>query len=119
MPLVRRLLENGANTSFVHKLVDPKTPVERLAAHPVREVGKNASFYNTAIAKPGDIFTGRANSNGTNLHIQGQREAFLTRVTGFFDSTYEAASIINGKACPVGDKRPVISPYNHRQISTN
>ena len=34
--LVRRLLENGANTSFVHKLVDPNTPVDSLAEHPLR-----------------------------------------------------------------------------------
>lgn len=31
--LVRRLLENGANTSFVHKLVDPKTPIDSLITH--------------------------------------------------------------------------------------
>src|SRR5699024_10281407 len=33
--LVRRLLENGANSSFVHQLVDKKVPIERLAAHPL------------------------------------------------------------------------------------
>ena len=34
-PLVRRLLENGANSSFVHQLVDPRVPVESLIDHPL------------------------------------------------------------------------------------
>ena len=33
--LVRRLLENGANTSFVHQVSDPSVPLERLAADPL------------------------------------------------------------------------------------
>src|SRR5699024_4453290 len=36
--LVRRLLENGANSSFVHQLVDPTVPIESLIEHPVTVV---------------------------------------------------------------------------------
>ncbi|PID64792.1 MAG: bifunctional proline dehydrogenase/L-glutamate gamma-semialdehyde dehydrogenase, partial [Gammaproteobacteria bacterium] len=114
--LVRRLLENGANTSFVHKLVDPETPVESLAAHPVREVTKNESFYNTAIAKPTDIFAERPNSKGTNLHIEGQRERFITTVNSFADRTYQIGSLINGKLHKVEEKQDIVSPYNHKQV---
>src|SRR5690606_21096570 len=38
--LVRRLLENGANTSFVHRLVDERQPVEDLARDPVEVVDR-------------------------------------------------------------------------------
>lgn len=114
--LVRRLLENGANTSFVHKLVDPETPVESLAAHPVREVTQNKSFYNTAIAKPTDIFAERPNSKGTNLHIEGQRERFITTVNSFTDRTYHIGSLINGKLHKVEEKQDIVSPYNHKQV---
>lgn len=114
--LVRRLLENGANTSFVHKLVDPKTPVDSLATHPVREVRNHASFYNTAIPKPTDIFADRPNSNGTNLHIEGQREPFFSSVKSFFNTTYNATSIINGKDHTCDDTRSVLSPYDHNQV---
>ncbi len=114
--LVRRLLENGANTSFVHKLVDPNTPVESLAAHPVREVQKNSSFYNTAIAKPIDIFAERPNSHGVNLHIECQREVFFEKVADFSQKQYHAASLINGKDHIVGDKREIKSPYDHTKI---
>ncbi len=114
--LVRRLLENGANTSFVHKLVDPKTPVESLAAHPIREVKNHDSFYNTAIDKPTEIFAERPNSKGTNLHIEGQRESFIRTVQSFADKQYHVASIINGKDHAVEEKREVLSPYNHSQV---
>ncbi len=114
--LVRRLLENGANTSFVHKLVDPNTPVESLAAHPIREVKKHESFYNTAIDKPTEIFDERPNSKGTNLHIEGQRESFISTVQSFANKQYHVASIINGKDKAVEEKREVLSPYNHSQV---
>ncbi len=114
--LVRRLLENGANTSFVHKLVDPNTPVDSLAAHPVREVKKHNSFYNTAIVKPGDIFAERPNSKGVNLHIEGQRQPFISTVNGFADKQYHIASLINGKDHPCEKKKAIVSPYNHSQV---
>jgi RHH-type proline utilization regulon transcriptional repressor/proline dehydrogenase/delta 1-pyrroline-5-carboxylate dehydrogenase len=36
--LVRRLLENGANTSFVHALLDERVPVEKVVADPIDAV---------------------------------------------------------------------------------
>lgn len=114
--LVRRLLENGANTSFVHKLIDPNTPVESLAAHPVRDAKKHHVFYNTAIPKPSEIYHDRPNSSGTNLHIDKPRSRFVNTVNSYYDQTYHVTSIINGKDYPVENKYNVVSPYNHQQI---
>ena len=36
--LVRRLLENGANTSFVHALLDERTPVEKVVSDPIAAI---------------------------------------------------------------------------------
>ncbi|MPV86826.1 bifunctional proline dehydrogenase/L-glutamate gamma-semialdehyde dehydrogenase PutA [Ostreibacterium oceani] len=113
--LVRRLLENGANTSFVHKLIDPKTPVSQLAVHPVREVRQYASFYNTAIAKPTEIFANRQNSAGLNLHIACQREPFIGAVRSHYAKTYDGASIVDGKTVAVQAPLAVNSPYNLQQ----
>src|SRR6202041_1202120 len=63
--LVRRLLENGANTSFVHRLVDPSVPEEAIIADPatrLREVGPNPR-----IPLPSALYPDRKNSSGLDL----------------------------------------------------
>lgn len=50
--LVRRLLENGANSSFVHRLVDARCPVSALTEHPVETLQRHEIFRNTEIALP-------------------------------------------------------------------
>ncbi len=112
--LVRRLLENGANSSFVHKLIDPNTPIESLAVHPVQEALANETFRNPAIVLPTEIFDDRKNSYGHNLHIKGQREAFLNKVQSFHSKTYKVSSLVNGKN--VGSEtKDIVSPYDHSQ----
>lgn len=54
--LVRRLLENGANSSFVHKLVDPRVPVETLIQHPVTQLRQFKTLANDRIPLPQAIF---------------------------------------------------------------
>jgi len=66
--LVRRLLENGANSSFVHQIVDETVSPEEIARDPFEIVARQESAHNPAIAMPGDIFRpGRANSKGWDL----------------------------------------------------
>ena len=71
--LVRRLLENGANTSFVNRIADPATPLDSLVADPVAEVEALARSEG-AIALPHPriplarhLFEGRLNSAGRDL----------------------------------------------------
>ena len=47
--LVRRLLENGANSSFVHRLVDARTPIKELVEHPAIVLKKHDSLANDLI----------------------------------------------------------------------
>jgi len=118
--LVRRLLENGANTSFVHKLLDASVPVAQLAASPVQQArqrtARGQSLNNADIASPPDIFLGRQNSAGINLAVASQRQPFFDVLASFSDKTYEAASIINGKDRPVAERHVVASPYDRRQV---
>src|SRR5579883_589283 len=66
--LVRRLLENGANSSFVHQLVDEKVPIEDLIAGPVEEAARYQGTPHSRIALPAEIFDGeRKNSKGIDL----------------------------------------------------
>ncbi|MEE4202851.1 MAG: bifunctional proline dehydrogenase/L-glutamate gamma-semialdehyde dehydrogenase PutA, partial [Halieaceae bacterium] len=68
--LVRRLLENGANSSFVHRLVDAKTPIGDLVASPVELAKSRPVFRNPKIPRPGELFgQSRRNSQGYNLAV--------------------------------------------------
>ncbi len=67
--LVRRLLENGANSSFVNRIADPAVQVEDLTADPVAAVlaeGTPGSPH-LAIAAPRDLYGARRNSAGVDL----------------------------------------------------
>ncbi len=66
--LVRRLLENGANTSFVNRIVDARLPASEIAADPVAFVEGLATIPHPRIPLPARIFgTERPNSQGLNL----------------------------------------------------
>ncbi|MES1983859.1 MAG: bifunctional proline dehydrogenase/L-glutamate gamma-semialdehyde dehydrogenase PutA [Pseudomonadota bacterium] len=66
--LVRRLLENGANSSFVHQLADAATSEEELLADPVEKVARSGGAPHPAIPLPRDLFRPeRANSAGVDL----------------------------------------------------
>jgi len=69
--LVRRLLENGANTSFVNRIVDEKAPLEEIVADPIAEVESLHQVPHPRIPMPDAIFCrGRLNSRGINLADQ-------------------------------------------------
>ncbi|MEQ1640994.1 MAG: L-glutamate gamma-semialdehyde dehydrogenase, partial [Novosphingobium sp.] len=65
--LVRRLLENGANSSFVNRMADAEVPVAELVGDPVAELAALSPRRNPNIPLPRDIFSGRVNSAGVDL----------------------------------------------------
>lgn len=66
--LVRRLLENGANSSFVHQLADQSISEDELLADPVEKIMAVGGMRHPAIALPADLFRPeRANSLGLDL----------------------------------------------------
>ena len=66
--LVRRLLENGANSSFVNQVVDKSLAPETVAADPLTEVAALAVIPNPGIRPPAELFKGRANAKGWNVN---------------------------------------------------
>lgn len=72
--LVRRLLENGANSSFVHQLADPQVDVEALLASPL--VPAEAP----GLPMPSDLYGTRPNSTGADLAVPAQRMPLLSAV---------------------------------------
>ncbi len=70
--LVRRLLENGANSSFVHQLADESVPIAELLVSPLRQE------LHAALPLPPDLFGfQRANSTGLDLTVPAMRDPLL------------------------------------------
>ena len=114
--LVRRLLENGANTSFVHKLVDPKTQIDSLVVHPLLTLQKYKTLANNKIVQPEDIFgQERKNSMGLNMNILSESTPFFAGLDRFQTTQWQAGPLVNGETL-VGETNDVLSPYNTSQV---
>lgn len=107
--LVRRMLENGANSSFVHQLTDHTIPIEQLSQDTKSTLLQTKSPHKQTMILPSELFgTERKNSEGIYLQhpdtLNDLRSNLLIR-----EQPYEAHSLINGEAC--GDyTAPIYSP---------
>jgi RHH-type transcriptional regulator, proline utilization regulon repressor / proline dehydrogenase / delta 1-pyrroline-5-carboxylate dehydrogenase len=109
--LVRRLLENGANSSFVHQLADPTVDEATLLADPAAHITKVEGRPHPAIPLPANIFPGRANSRGLDLNDRATLDRTLAAVAA--PKTYKASALISGK--PVtGTARSVTRPADRK-----
>lgn len=98
--LVRRLLENGANSSFVHRLNDARCPIEDLVQHPYEVLSSRDPLHNPLIPLPVNIFgEERDASKGPNIYIESQNDPFVVKVGNFLDHHWVGAPIINGEHC--------------------
>ncbi len=112
--LVRRLLENGANSSFVHRLVDAKCSIESLIQHPIDALIGKPTLFNGLIPLPSEIFTDRNNSSSVNLNIESEAQPFLQAVHEKMDQQWLATPIINGLTLDKKQTASVFSPYDKR-----
>ncbi len=96
--LVRRILENGANSSFVHRLLDRNVPVDALVADPVDEVQLHPTLRHPLVVRAPDLYKPeRLNSVGLDLNDPFVTEPLLEQIAMFRQETYSMASVINGK----------------------
>ncbi|GAA4899931.1 bifunctional proline dehydrogenase/L-glutamate gamma-semialdehyde dehydrogenase PutA [Ferrimonas pelagia] len=113
--LVRRLLENGANTSFVHKLVDPNTPIDSLITHPLQTLKAAPSLANHRIPQPAGIFgKTRVNSKGLNMNIAAQAQPFFAQIKAFHQHQWQGGPLIDGEIRHRGEAQAVSSPFDSR-----
>jgi len=76
--LVRRLLENGANSSFVNRIVDPNVSIASLVVDPVAQAGQGGGARHANIPLPVAILPGRRNSRGLDLADDATLAALAT-----------------------------------------
>ncbi len=109
--LVRRLLENGANSSFVNAIVDDSKPVESLLVDPVEKTQRLKTKYNVQLTKPVDLYGDeRPNSKGLDIFDINALEALKYNCDRWF-SKHDLST----QQLPE-DARPVKNPANHAQI---
>lgn len=97
--LVRRLLENGANTSFVNQIAHEQTSIETIVADPVVTVsGLGEQIRHPRIPLPARMFTdGRINSAGLNFADQREIGPLLDSIANAFEKDWNTAPVINGE----------------------
>ena len=108
--LVRRLLENGANSSFVNRMADADVPAADLANDPVAELKALAPYRNPAIPLPGDIFPGRVNSAGIDLSDPLVREPLIDRLDALSFKHWQAEpTFVSDEE---GEIAPITKPHD-------
>jgi RHH-type proline utilization regulon transcriptional repressor/proline dehydrogenase/delta 1-pyrroline-5-carboxylate dehydrogenase len=110
--LVRRLLENGANTSFVNRIVDASLPAEEVVADPVAEVDALERIAHPRIPLPVNLFAPeRNNSAGFNFADGQAVDALLRDCERASQQPWSAAPIIAGKT-GTGKSSAIFNPAN-------
>jgi len=116
--LVRRLLENGANSSFVNAIVDESQPVESLLEDPVEKTQRLKVKYNNQIIKPIDLYLsegkgeekGRDNSKGLDLSDINEIIPLKVALDNWF-----VDHLLNKNELPEG-VNAVMNPANRSEI---
>ena len=114
--LVRRLLENGANVSFINRIADREVSIPELVKDPVGAVEQdNGNTRHPRIPVPPDLFgPGRKNSGGFNFADQGELAPLFESVSRARAREWTAAPIVNGKTLG-GNFRTIDNPADIRE----
>lgn len=116
--LVRRLLENGANSSFVNRITDEDVAIEDLIRDPVEAVSSFDSIPHPKIPLPVDLLRSqnhdRKNSMGVNLANDNDLRALAEQLNAAV-KPWQAAPLVPG-AQPTGALINVINPADNRQV---
>ena len=112
--LVRRLLENGANSSFVHQLVDASLTPEMIAVDPLASIeGDTGSLASQHIPEPAGIFgASRRNARGWDLTDPVVVEALFERRASFMTQQWNAYPLLASNYAG-GVTQYVHNPANH------
>ncbi|MCZ4279382.1 bifunctional proline dehydrogenase/L-glutamate gamma-semialdehyde dehydrogenase PutA [Kiloniella laminariae] len=108
--LVRRLLENGANSSFVNRIQDEKLPIDEIIADPIQKARALFNIPHPQIPLPLNLYgTERQNSRGLDLSDAPKLVDLGSKMKAFAVTGWSGGPIIGGLEVP-GDKQTVTSP---------
>jgi RHH-type transcriptional regulator, proline utilization regulon repressor / proline dehydrogenase / delta 1-pyrroline-5-carboxylate dehydrogenase len=110
--LVRRLLENGANSSFVSVAADPNVPIGEILRRPQSWIGATAQARNRKIPLPQDIFQPeRRAAVGIEFGDRASLETLIVEIRQAATARAEAIPLVDGVALP-GIIRQLHSPID-------
>jgi RHH-type proline utilization regulon transcriptional repressor/proline dehydrogenase/delta 1-pyrroline-5-carboxylate dehydrogenase len=110
--LVRRLLENGTNTSFINQISRQDMGLDELISDPVEAV--RTSINQFLIILPRNLFgEQRVNSSGLNLADPEQLKSLRQNLEALADRRWTATPLINGRSYS-GKERIIVNPYDNR-----
>ena len=112
--LVRRLLENGANSSFINRLLDPETDAAWLASGPHKKIENERKD----IPLPCNIFSNRNNSRGIDISEMDNLETIRTEISKYKNKSIDAVSIYNNRNADGAKKHDVLSLATGNKIGT-
>jgi RHH-type proline utilization regulon transcriptional repressor/proline dehydrogenase/delta 1-pyrroline-5-carboxylate dehydrogenase len=117
--LVRRLLENGANTSFVNRLADAEAPIDQIIRDPVETAEREriAPAAAKALPRPRDIFwPERKNSSGLALTERTARHGLIADMEAALAKPFDAGPIIDGVEIVGGPQAALLTcPHDRRE----
>lgn len=114
--LVRRLLENGANSSFVNQITDHGIPSEDVAKDPITVADANGFSPNQHIPMPVDLYPhGRTNARGYDIMEPADLKTVLNARNAYLDKYWTAEPVIDGTA-KGADVQTVCSPHDPSRI---
>ena len=115
--LVRRLLENGANSSFVNQIVDENISIDALLADPFDTAAKLAGEPHPHIALPADLFGGeRKNSAGIDLSNEDVLCDIDAAFRRFAVHQWQAMPLLAADTAVSGTMQAVLNPADCRDI---
>jgi RHH-type proline utilization regulon transcriptional repressor/proline dehydrogenase/delta 1-pyrroline-5-carboxylate dehydrogenase len=113
--LVRRLLENGANSSFVNQIVDESVPIDTLLADPFEQARAAKCLPHPRIPLPLDLYGfDRQNSAGLDLANEDVLRKLGEELAA--PRHYLAAPLVDGALDAAGVNTPVINPAQSADI---
>ena len=114
--LVRRLLENGANSSFVNQLSDARVPIETLTEDPASALAQLPDKANPALPPPPLLYGAeRTNARGLALDNTPEREVLWADILRARGMPFVAVPLIGDHICR-GEARELVSPADGRAV---
>jgi RHH-type proline utilization regulon transcriptional repressor/proline dehydrogenase/delta 1-pyrroline-5-carboxylate dehydrogenase len=115
--LVRRLLENGANSSFVNKLLDKNINIDEIVNDPFANAAVHTTKRHPKIVRPAEIYQERLNSKGFDITEPEVAGAFYEYVNSNGLENVCAFPLIAGEEIKdQGERVDIVSPANSNQV---